>query len=172
MKALLLLLSLISFTTLHCLCTAKDLKVGDKAPEFELLNQDGELTKLSDFRGKKVAVYFYPKDNTPGCTQEACGLRDAYAPLREAGVVILGLSKGSVKSKQKFIAKHHLNFPLLVATSKVLKDYGVNTGILRLYLPKRRTFLIDENGIIVAIIEKVDTKHHAQQILDRFNVVQ
>jgi len=168
MKALLLLLSLISFTTLHCVCSTKSLKVGDKAPDFELINQNGEIVKLSDFKGKKVALYFYPKDSTPGCTQQACSLRDSFALLRDAGITILGLSKGSVKSKQKFIAKHHLNFPLLIATEEILKCYGVDTGLLRFYLPKRRTFLVNEEGIIVAIIEKVDTKNHAQQILNAF----
>ena len=169
MKALLLLMALISFTTLHCACTTKNLKVGDKAPDFELINQDGQPVKLSDFKGKKVALYFYPKDDTPGCTQQACSLRDSFELLRENGITILGLSKGSVKSKQKFIAKQRLNFPLLIATEDVLKAYGVNTGLLRLYMPKRHTFLIDENGIIVAIIEKVDTKNHAQQILNAFH---
>lgn len=172
MKALLLLMALISFTTLHCACSSKNLKVGDLAPDFELMNQDGEMVKLSDLKGKKVALYFYPKDSTPGCTQQACSLRDSFEDLLDAGIFIFGLSKGSVKSKQKFIAKQHLNFPLLIATENVLKAYGVNTGLLRLYLPKRKTFLIDENGIIVAIIDTVDTKNHAQQILQAFNATQ
>lgn len=144
------------------------LKVGDKAPDFELVNQDGELVKLSDFKGKKVALYFYPKDSTPGCTQQACSLRDNFKQLEEKGIVILGLSKGSVKSKQKFINAHGLTFPLLIATDELLKKYGVNTGFWRAYLPKRQTFLIDENGIIIAIIEKVKTKNHAEQILEIF----
>jgi thioredoxin-dependent peroxiredoxin len=169
MKTLLLLLSLISFTTLHCICVTKSLRIGDKAPDFELVNQNGELVRLSDFKGKKVALYFYPKDNTPGCTQQACSLRDSFAPLHDADITILGLSKGSIRSKQKFIAKQHLNFPLLVATEDVLKCYGINTGLLQFYLPKRRTFLVNEEGIIVGIIEKIDTKNHAQQILDAFN---
>lgn len=171
MKALLLLMALICFTTLHCTCSNKSLKVGDKAPDFELMNQDGEMVKLSDLKGKKVALYFYPKDSTPGCTEQACSLRDDFAELKDAGISPFGLSKGSLKSKQKFITNQHLTFPLLIATEDVLKAYGVNTGLLRLYLPKRHTFLIDENGIIVAIIEKVDTKNHAQQILDGFAAV-
>jgi peroxiredoxin Q/BCP len=162
-------MALISFTTLHCACGSKSLKVGEKAPDFELMNQDGEMVKLSDLKGKKVALYFYPKDSTPGCTEQACSLRDGFAVLRDAGISIFGLSKGSVKSKQKFIAKQHLTFPLLIATEDVLKAYGVNTGLLRLYLPKRQTFLINEDGIIVAIIENVDTKNHAQQILSAFS---
>jgi peroxiredoxin Q/BCP len=168
MKVLLLLMALISFTTLHCVCSTKSLKIGDKAPDFELLNQNGEYIKLSDFKGKKVALYFYPKDDSYGCTQQACSLRDGFDALRDADITILGLSKGSVKSKQKFAEGQHLNFPLLVATESVLEAYGVNTGLFRLYLPKRRTFLIDEDGVIVGIIEKIDTKNHAQQILDTF----
>jgi len=165
----LLLLALMSFTILQCGCSSVELKVGDKAPEFALINQDGNTVRLSDFIGHKVALYFYPKDNTPGCSQQACSLRDDFEELQDAGIIILGLSKGSIRSKQSFIKKKHLNFPLLIATNKVLKAYGVNTGFFRLYLPKRWTFLIDENGIIVAIIKDVDTKNHAQQILDAFD---
>lgn len=171
MKILLLLMALISFTTLHCVCSTKSLKIGDKAPDFDLLDQNGERIKLSDFKGKKVALYFYPKDDSYGCTQQACSLRDGFDALHDADITILGLSKGSVKSKQKFAAGQHLNFPLLVATENVLEAYGVNTGLFRLYLPKRRTFLIDENGIIVGIIEKIDTKNHAQQILTAFAAI-
>lgn len=172
MKALLLLLlMIICFTTLQCICPTTELRVGDKAPDFALLDQNGEMVRLSDFKGKKVAVYFYPKDDTPGCTQQACSLRDSFAALKKADIAILGLSKGSVKSKQKFMQKRHLNFPLLVATNKTLKDYGVNTGLFRLFLPRRWTFLIDEDGIIVAIIKNVNTKNHAQQIIDTFNAL-
>lgn len=172
MKALLLLMALISFTTLHCICSPKNLKVGDIAPDFELMNQDGEMVKLSNLKGKKIALYFYPKDSTPGCTQQACSLNDGFVLLHDADILIFGLSKGSLKSKQKFIKKHGLHFPLLIATEDVLEKYGVDTGFWRFYLPKRHTFLIDENGIIVAIIENVDTKNHAQQILNAFNVTQ
>lgn len=168
MKALLILIALICFGTLHYICTSKRLKIGDKAPNFELVSQDGEIVKLSDFKGKKIALYFYPKDSTPGCTQQACSLRDGFESLQDAGISIVGLSKGSTKSKQKFIQNQHLNFPLLIATEEILKAYGVSTGLLRLYLPKRHTFLIDENSIIVGIIENVDAKNHAQQIIDAF----
>ena len=170
MKAL-LLLALMSFTALQCGCTTKELHVGDKAPDFALLNQDGETVHLSDFKGKKVALYFYPKDSTPGCTREACSLRDGFSLLHAANITVLGLSKGSVKSKQKFIKNQHLPFPLLVATENTLKDYGVNTGLFRLYLPRRWTFLIDENGIIVDIIKNVNAKDHALQILNAFNAL-
>lgn len=172
MKALLFLMALISFTTLQCVCAPRSLKVGDKAPDFELSNQNGEMVKLSDFKGKKVAVYFYPKDSTPGCTQEVCSLNKGFDALQDANITILGLSKGSVKSKQNFIKKQNLNFPLLIATQEVLDDYGVSTGLFQFYLPKRWTFLIDEQGIIVAIIKTVDTKNHAQQIIDGFKRAQ
>lgn len=172
MKALLLLLALLSFTALQCGCT-KELHIGDKAPEFGLLNQNGEMVHLSDFKGKKVALYFYPKDSTPGCTQQACSLRDSFDALHEADITILGLSKGSIKSKQRFIQKQHLNFPLLIATNDTLKDYGVNSGWLWLLfrLPKRWTFLINENGIIAGIIKDVDAKNHAVQILNAFDAI-
>jgi thioredoxin-dependent peroxiredoxin len=171
MKALVLLLALISFTAFHCTSSAKELYVGSKAPDFALLNQDGDIVHLADLKGRKIAVYFYPKDSTPGCTEQACSLRDSFEALREADITLFGVSWGSVKSKQKFITKQHLNFPLLIATEKMLKDYGVYRGIFKLWLPKRWTFLINENGIIVGIIKKVDTKNHAQQILDAFNAI-
>lgn len=172
MKAVVLLMALISFTTIHCICLPKKLEIGDVAPDFELQNQDGEMVRLSDLHGKKVALYFYPKDSTPGCTQQACSLNDGFVLLHDADILIFGLSKGSLKSKQKFIKKHGLDFPLLIATQDILDTYGVSTGFWRLYLPKRHTFLINENGIIVGIIENVDTKNHAQQILDAFAQMQ
>lgn len=171
MKTILLLIALISFTTLHCACSPKVPKVGDNAPDFELLNQDGNVVKLSDFKGKKVALYFYPKDSTPGCTQQACSLRDGFEALHDAGIIILGISKGSIKSKQKFIATQNLSFPLLIATNETLKAYGVSTSLWHLYLPKRRTFLINEEGNIVAIIEDIDTKNHAEQILNAYHAL-
>jgi len=171
MKIIFLIVPLLFSTALQAGCSSVNLKVGDIAPEFALLDQNGNTVQLSDFKGQKVALYFYPKDNTPGCSQEACSLRDDFEILQEAGITILGLSKGSIRSKQKFIKKKHLPFTLLIATNNVLKAYGVNTGLLRLYLPKRWTFLIDEYGIIVGIIKNVDTKHHAEQILNAFNAV-
>jgi len=168
MKTLLLLMALISFTTLHCACSSKKLKVGELAPDFALENQDGKIVKLSDLRGQKVALYFYPKDDTPGCKRQACNLRDNFAALHDAKIAIYGLSKGSRKSKQKFIENRHLNFPLLIATDDVLKTYGVNPSLRSFFLIKRHTFLIDENGIIVGIIEHVDVEHHAEQIINGF----
>jgi thioredoxin-dependent peroxiredoxin len=177
MKAFILFLTaLICFTLLHRTCSAKNLQIGNMAPNFELKNQDGQTVTLNDFKGQKVALYFYPKDNTPGCSEQACSLSDSFAALTEAGITILGLSGGSTKSKQKFIAKKHLPFTLLIATKQTFKDYGVNAKWYNVLswlfnLPKRWTFLVNEYGMIVGIIKDVDTKNHAQQILDGFNAV-
>jgi peroxiredoxin Q/BCP len=152
--------------------TKNELKVGDKAPDLSLIDKDGNAHRLADWRGKKIALYFYPKDSTPGCTEQACSIRDNFEDLTDAGITIIGLSKGSKKSKTRFAEKQHLPFPLLLATEDTLKSYGVNGSIFTLFLPKRRTFLIDEQGIIVAIIDKVDTKNHARQILNGFKNAQ
>ncbi|WP_080055172.1 thioredoxin-dependent thiol peroxidase [Spirosoma aerolatum] len=147
-----------------------ELKVGDPAPDFTSTNQNGNPIKLSDYRGKKVVLYFYPKDDTPGCTAEACSLRDNEDRLRAAGYEILGVSVDDHKSHQKFIKKYNLPFPLVADTDKqIVEAYGVwkeksmygrtHMGIVR------TTFLIDEAGIITDIITKIDTQNHADQIL-------
>ncbi|GAA4300531.1 thioredoxin-dependent thiol peroxidase [Nibribacter koreensis] len=146
------------------------LEVGNVAPDFEVKDQDGNLVKLSDFRGKKVTLYFYPKDDTSGCTAQACDLRDNYQTLLDKGYVILGVSTDDEKSHQKFIQKHSLPFPLLADTEKeVVEKYGVwqeKSMYGRKYMGTMRyTFVIDENGIIQDIIKKVDTKNHAAQLL-------
>ena len=146
------------------------LNVGDKMPQFEVLDQNGNTVKSESLIGKKTIVYFYPKDNTPGCTAEACNLRDNYAALKAAGWNVVGVSKDSVSSHKKFEEKYELPFTLLSDPSTELlqvfgawgekKMYGkVTMGTLR------RTFLFDEQGILTRIIEKVDTKNHAAQIL-------
>ncbi len=146
------------------------LKVGDKAPNFTGKDQNGEDVSLKDFSGKKIVLYFYPKDNTPGCTSQACDLRDNYAALIKQGYAVIGISADSQNSHQKFIAKHELPFPLISdEDKKILKLYGVwgpkkfmgkvKDGI------HRTTFVIDEKGIISEIIQKVDTKNHTAQIL-------
>lgn len=146
------------------------LKVGDKAPDFEGKDQDGNSIKLSDFKGKKVVLYFYPKDDTPGCTAQACNLRDNDAALRNAGYQVIGLSSDPEKSHKKFIEKYSLPFPLVADTDKTINEaYGVwveKSMYGRKYMgTARTTFVIDENGILTDIIEKVDTKDHAAQIL-------
>ncbi len=146
------------------------LKKGDKAPTFKGKDQDGHVIQLSDFAGKKVVLYFYPRDNTPGCTAQACNLRDNYDALMAAGFVVIGVSADSEKSHQKFIAKHHLPFPLIADTDKeILKAYGVWGP--KKFMGKtydgihRTTFVISNDGTIEDIIEKVKTKEHTNQII-------
>lgn len=146
------------------------LKVGDAAPDFSVNDQNGNDVKLSDFKGKKVVMYFYPKDNTPGCTAEACNLRDNYQALQKAGYEVLGVSKDNVKSHTKFIDKFELPFTLLADTElDIHEKYGTwveKSMYGRKYMGTARvTFLIDEKGIIEEIIEKVKTKDHTAQIL-------
>ena len=147
------------------------LKEGDKAPGFESTDQDGKKVKLSDFTGKKVVLYFYPKDDTPGCTAEACNLRDNYAQFTSKGYDILGVSSDSEKSHQKFIDKYELPFRLLADVDKSIHEsYGTwveKSMYGRKYMGTARvTFIIDEKGVIEKIIEKVKTKDHTAQILD------
>lgn len=146
------------------------LQVGDKAPEFTTKDQDGNDVSLSDFKGKKVVLYFYPNDMTPGCTAEACSLRDNYKVLQKQGYVVLGISSNDEKSHKKFIAKEKLPFSLLADTDKSVHEKYGTWGEKSLYGRKymgtlRVTFIIDEKGIIREVIEKVDTKNHASQIL-------
>jgi peroxiredoxin Q/BCP len=148
------------------------LQVGDKAPNVLGVNQDGKEIKLADFAGKKVVLYFYPKDNTLGCTAEACSLRDGYDNLRKAGYEVIGVSADSASSHQKFISKQNLPFNLIADSDKKLSETFGTWGEKSLYGKKymgmfRTTFLLDENGIITRIIlpKEVNTKDHASQIL-------
>ncbi|EMS33775.1 Thiol peroxidase, Bcp-type [Mariniradius saccharolyticus AK6] len=146
------------------------LTVGSPAPAFEAKDQNGNTIKLSDLKGKKVILYFYPKDSTPGCTAQACNLRDNYDALIKAGYVVLGVSSDSAKSHQKFIAKENLPFSLLADEDlKVHDAYGTwveKSMYGRKYMgTARTTFVINEAGILEEIIEKVDTKNHTSQIL-------
>lgn len=145
-------------------------KVGQKAPDFKVNDQDGNPVSLTQFKGKKVVLYFYPKDQTPGCTAEACNLRDNYKVLQKKGYEILGVSTDNEKSHQKFIEKQQLPFSLLADTEKKIHEkYGTwveKSMYGRKYMGTARvTFVIDEKGMIEEIIEKVDTKNHASQIL-------
>ena len=141
-----------------------------KAPEFTLPDKDGKLVSLSDFLGKKIVLYFYPKDNTSGCTDEACNLRDNYEKFLAKGYNVIGVSKDSVTSHKKFAEKHGLPFTLLADTgTELLQAFGV-WGEKKMYGKTvmgtlRTTFIFDEAGILIEIIEKVDTKNHAAQIL-------
>ena len=146
------------------------LKVGDQAPDFTVNDQDGNPVKLSSLRGKKIVLYFYPRDLTPGCTAEACNLRDNYKSMLKKGYEILGVSTDSEKSHRKFIEKERLPFRLLADTERAVHDaYGTwveKSMYGRKYMGTARiTFVLDERGVIEDIIEKVDTKNHVDQIL-------
>jgi peroxiredoxin Q/BCP len=141
------------------------LSVGDKAPDFSLRDQDGNLRTLSEFKGSCVVLYFYPKDNTPGCTKEACSLRDNFNAFKDNNTVIIGVSYDSPKSHKAFLDKYHLPFILLSDSDKsVAKKYGAKNAWF-LPVPRRMTFVIDKNGIICAILPKVDVSTHAAEIL-------
>jgi len=151
----------------------KYLKPGDTAPDFSFENQKGERSSLENFRGKKLILYFYPKDDTPGCTAEACNLRDNFQLLKDKGFEIIGVSPDNETSHSKFISKFDLPFELIADTDKkILKDYGVwgekkmfgkvKEGVFR------TTFVIDETGKIEKVIKEVQTKDHSQQILSEY----
>lgn len=146
------------------------IKEGQKAPGFALPNEDGNIVSLNDFRGKKVVLYFYPKDNTSGCTAEACSFRDVYDDILKKGAVVLGVSADSQRSHMNFKTKYELPFHLLADTEKdTIQEYGAwgekkmygkpYTGILR------STFIIDEEGTVMKIFPKVSPKEHAEEVL-------
>ncbi len=146
------------------------LKAGDKAPEFATADQDGKSVSLADYKGKKVVLYFYPKDDTPGCTAESCNLRDNYNALQKQGYEVLGVSADNEKSHRKFADKYKLPFRLLADTQKeIINKYGVwgeKKFLGKKYMGiMRTTFIIDENGFIKEIIKDVETKNHAEQVL-------
>jgi peroxiredoxin Q/BCP len=147
------------------------LKIGDKVPSFTVNDHLGNLQSLEQYKGSKVVVFFYPKANTPGCTSEACDLRDHYAELTKAGYILLGVSADTEKAQKKFVDKFDFPFPLLADTEKeVIKAFGV--WGLKKFMGKeydgihRMTFIIDEKGNIERVIDKVKTKEHAAQILN------
>jgi peroxiredoxin Q/BCP len=149
--------------------------IGSKAPDFTAKDQNGNQVKLSDFIGKKVVLYFYPKDDTPGCTKEACSFRDNFEDLKKERIVVLGVSPDSIASHQKFANKYTLPFTLISDSEKeIVNLYGVyreknmygkiSLGVVR------TTFLIDEKGKIVHIFNKVKTDIHAEEVLEKFTV--
>ena len=147
-----------------------NLVIGDKAPQFKGLDENGNSISLTDFKGKKVILYFYPKDMTPGCTTQSCNLRDSYSDLTQKGFDVIGVSADSAVRHLKFIAKHELPFHLITDEDKtILNAYGV--WGLKKFMGKeydgihRTTFIIDEEGIILSVIKKVKTKDHTNQIL-------
>ena len=151
-----------------------ELKEGDLAPVINAVDQNGEPITLEEYRGKKIVLYFYPKDNTPGCTAEACDLRDNYSQFIEKGFEVIGVSADSEKSHQKFIEKYDLPFRLISdVDKKVLQDYGA-WGEKKMYGKSymgilRKTFIIDEKGYVEKIIQKVKTKEHSTQIFSELS---
>ena len=144
---------------------AADIKEGMKAPAFTAKDQEGRTIRLQDFAGKSaVVLYFYPKDDTPGCTKEACSLRDGFAELRDAGAVVLGVSSDDSVSHKAFAAKFNLPFSLLADPErKIIDAYGVRMPVLG--IAKRVTFLIDRNGIVRKVLSDVQTSAHDRQVL-------
>jgi len=146
-----------------------ELKVGDKAPEFEALDQNGKKLKLSDFRGENIVLYFYPKDDTPGCTIEACAFRDDLQMFEKVKAKVIGVSIDDVKSHKRFVDKHKLNFTLLADDKKeICKKYGV----LNIFgKANRSTFLIDKKGIIRHIFPKVKPSDHSNEVIEKLKVL-
>ena len=167
MKYILLVLCLfVIFLSLNCLCKNKKLIRGQIAPAFSLCDAEGNIHNLSDFKGKKIALFFYPKDGTPYCTQEACSLRDNYGLLEQHGITVIGISADKPKKHQAFIEKHKLPFLLLSdPQQKVIKEYGTKGFIFN----DRVTFCINPDGTIACVIDKVNVRNHAKQIIDCFN---
>ena len=145
--------------------SAGEVAEGAKAPAFEALDQHGTLVRLADFQGKSpVVLYFYPKDDTPGCTAEACSLRDGFAAIRAAGAVILGVSADTTQSHKAFADKFHLPFSILAdPDGQIIEAYGVKMPLLS--MAKRTTFLIDRQGIVRKVIRSVQAKNHDQEVL-------
>jgi len=144
------------------------LKEGDAAPDFSLMDQNGNLHSLSDYRGQKVVVYFYPKNDTPGCTKEACSFRDDYSLFQKDSIKVFGISYDSSESHRKFAEKYRLPFTLLSDSEKtVARAYG-SKGLI---FPKRKTFLIDEMGMVLKVYHEMDVTTHGAQILADFEAM-
>jgi peroxiredoxin Q/BCP len=151
----------------------KHLKIGDKAPEFSARDEKGNTIHLSDYKGKRVVIYFYPKDDTPGCTAQACNIRDNYETILRKGIVILGVSADDEKKHLKFISKFDLPFTLIADSDKKLVNlfgvWGEKKFMGRVYDGiHRTTFILDEDHTIIGIIEKPNTKDHTREILDLY----
>ncbi|MDT4895467.1 MAG: thioredoxin-dependent peroxiredoxin [Acidobacteriota bacterium] len=149
------------------------LKEGDAAPDFQTRDENGQEVKLSDFRGQKVALYFYPKDDTPGCTKEACSFRDNYSTVEESGIKVLGVSLDTEASHQAFISKYDLPFTLLSDTDRSVSEaygvYGEQTWGDKKYMGvARKTFLIDEEGKIKKVFDKVNVEAHVDEVVEAF----
>lgn len=166
---ILILLFFMSLVYFNCEDKDMSVKIGDIAPDFKLKDETGNFRSLEEFRGSKVALYFYPKDDTPGCTKQACSLRDGYLDLKEANIVILGISYDSPESHKKFAEEYNLPFLLLSDENReVAKKYGSSWRVLGNFLIKRQTYLINEDGIIVDILKKINVNQHAQEVIKAF----
>ena len=143
-----------------------ELKIGDAAPDFNLIDQNGKEHKLSDYFGEKIVVYFYPKDDTPGCTKEACSIRDNFTQFKENNIIVFGISYDSPRSHKKFAEKYNLPFILLSDSAKSVARLYNSKG---LFMAKRNTFLIDKEGKILKIYKKVDVSTHTENILNDFS---
>ena len=170
MKLMIMIFCLAIFAFAHVVAQSK-LKIGDKAPDFKGKDQDGAAVSLESFKGKKIVLYFYPKDQTPGCTAQACNLRDNIQALTDQGYVILGVSTDDEASHREFREKYSLPFTLVADTDKTItQKYGVwvekERDGKKVMGTARTTFIIDSNGVITDIIDKVETKDHASQILN------
>ena len=166
-----ILLKIIIFTIIMFSCSLRSNEVhlteGQAAPNFTLQDQEGNEHTLSSYRGKKVVIYFYPKDDTPGCTKEACGIRDAYDGFLDKDIVVFGISYDSAETHQSFIKKYNLPFNLLSDSDKsVSRLYGTEGT----FFPMRKTFLIDEKGTVKKIYSKVSVVDHGREILSDFNI--
>jgi peroxiredoxin Q/BCP len=169
MKILLLILAIVALVFLISKQSeaANTPKPGDTAPDFRLVDQNGTIKSLSDFSGQWVVLYFYPKDDTPGCTKEACSFRDDLTTLEKLGAKVVGVSVDDSDSHSKFASKYHLPFPLLAdSDGKVADSYGALTNLLLIKIAKRYTFLIDPKGKISKVYLSVDTSRHSQEIVD------
>lgn len=145
---------------------AAGLKAGDPAPSFELMDQNGKLHTLADYRGRWLVLYFYPKDDTPGCTTEACEFRDDVVELKRLGATVLGISTDDVKSHREFADKYHLSFPLLSdSDGEVARSYGSLVNLALFRFAKRHTFIIDGDGRIAKIYRSVDPKTHSDEVI-------
>jgi len=166
MNANILKLSLFQFFILSIIMAGDcNLKIGNSAPDFTLNDQIDSTHTLSEYKGHKVAIYFYPKDNTPGCTKEACSIRDNFEILKEANIKIFGISYDGSENHRSFIKKHNLPFDLLSDLDKsVSKKYCADGW----FMPKRKTILIDEKGFIFYIFENVNVREHGFEIFDKF----
>jgi len=165
LKARSLLSSLLLFLTTGSI-HAQELKAGDQAPDFDLIDQNGKRHHLEDYAGRWLVLYFYPKDDTPGCTTEACQFRDDYYALKEMGVVVLGVSLDDVDSHQEFAEKYHLPFPLLSdAEGSVAAAYGSLTKFGPISFAKRHTFIIDPDGHIARVYTRVKPGEHSTEVI-------